>query len=359
MRNRALPALFATAALVLGTAAAAQADPPPPPPQPEVVGVGTEADQTLFNQLSADYNASLAAAGDTTSARFYSWDQTGASPIVPKPGGSTIVRPDNGRTGLAALNDNTSSTLDFDRSVMQPLLTDPTSDDFVALAVDAVSWAAPAGGNAPANLSSADLFGIYDCAITNWNQITDIAGYSGPNARIVPVAPQFAAGDPNGLDTYFQSDTATVFNGAVVTTTGSNRQPRLGGCVVDGPADNEGTDPVFSNPNTLVPYSAGRYAGQLNGHATTADSPGKLTIRSIDGVSPVEYGALNPDFTATNYGYLLEDVVRDAEWNGSADLQNILGPMGWVCNSATAQADLASEGFQVLPAGACGSVVHS
>ncbi|MCX4744079.1 hypothetical protein OG455_00880 [Kitasatospora sp. NBC_01287] len=359
---RPLAALLATAVLALAASAAgpAQADPPPPPAQPEIVGVGTAADQSAFNHLSTDYNAWLTASGDTTSARLFSWDQSGPSPIVPKPGATSITRPANGRDGLTALNATTSATLDFDRAALGPQMGELTSDDHVALAKDGIGWAAPAGGNAPANLSALDLLLIYNCSLTNWDQINDIPGYSGPDATITPVLPGYAEYDPLGHSPYFSSDTATNFAWDVDASVGPYSVLNPGPCVVDGPLDNEGTDPVFNSPNTLVPYSAGRYVGQLNGHTTASDAPGVLTLRSLNGLNPVNAGRLNQNYTATDFGYVLNDVVRATDWAASASdpLRKIFGSTGWLCTNAVARADLQSEGFQLLPIGACGSVSH-
>lgn len=108
------------------------------------------------------------------------------------------------------------------------------------------------------------------------------------------------------------------------------------------------------NANAVFPCPAGHYAGQLyGGHASGADAPGNLSVRAVDGISPVVGNALNPAFTATNYGNTLYNVVRDAESNGTdahaAALQNIFGGSGWICNDPVAAADTANYGFQVLP----------
>ncbi|MED7948910.1 hypothetical protein PUR56_08885, partial [Streptomyces sp. BE303] len=67
---RVAPALALAAALALASAAPALADPPqpipvPPPAATDIVGVGAQVTESLFNQLSTDYNASLTAAGNT------------------------------------------------------------------------------------------------------------------------------------------------------------------------------------------------------------------------------------------------------------------------------------------------------
>ncbi len=120
---------------------------------------------------------------------------------------------------------------------------------------------------------------------------------------------------------------------------------------------------MFSDPNVIFPYSAAHYIGQLNGHKTTTDDIGNLSIRSVNGTSPLTGtpSTLNPVFTASAYGRTVYNVFRTSEYTGtttqSIALRAIFGSStGWICSNATATADLKSYGFQVLPSAACGTV---
>ncbi|MGF1430143.1 substrate-binding domain-containing protein [Kitasatospora sp. LaBMicrA B282] len=352
MRHTAAKLLASVAiAASMATIAAGQAtaDPSVTPAAQDIVGTGSDTIQAVLNQFSTDYNASLTAAGDTTSPRLYSWDATPSGNITPKTGASSIARPNGSGAGISALNNNTNTTVDFARASRGPQSTDPSTDDFVAFAKDGVSWAGNTNGNAPANLTTADLYGIYTCSITNWNQITDVSGYTGPNATIDAYIPQLNS----GTRAFFLQ----AIGGGTTVTPGS--------CVESyTPEENEGTDSVFSDVNSVFPYSAAHYIGQtVGGHTTSTDAPGNLTLRSVDGVNPIASNALNPTFTASNYGRTVYNVVRDAEFNGTGTqataLQNIFGTNGWICTSSTAAADISSYGFQALPGFACGSVSHS
>lgn len=345
--------LFATLAIAtsLATVAAgmASADPTVTPAAQDIVGAGSDTTQAVLNQFSTDYNAFLTGKGDTTSPRLYSWDATGSANITPKTGASTIARPNGSSAGVTALNATTNTTLDFARSSRAPQTGDLTSDLFVAQARDGVSWAGNSAGNAPANLSTADLLGIYTCSITKWNQITDIAGYTGPNATIDAYLPQLSSG------------TRSFFLKAI----GSGTTVTPGSCVeAYTPEENEGTDSVFTDVNSVFPYSAAHYIGQVyGGHTTATDAPGSLSIRSVDGTFPItSTHTLNPTFTATNYGRTVYNVVRSGDWTATSTqataLKAIFGPAGWICTNATAKADLQSYGFQLLPVGACGSTTH-
>ncbi|GAA1268509.1 substrate-binding domain-containing protein [Kitasatospora nipponensis] len=344
--------LLASAAIVtsLATVAAGQAmaDPSVTPAATDIVGVGSDTTQAVSNQFSTDYNAFLTASG-STAPRLYSWDATGSSPITTKTGATSIARPNGSGAGITALNGNTSATVNFARSSRGPQTGDLTTDDFVAFAKDGVSYAAPATGNAPANLTTADLAAIYTCTKTNWNQITDISGYTGPNATIKAYLPQTSSG------------TRSFFLKAV----GGGTTPIVPGACVQAytPEENEGTDAVFTDANSIEPYSAAHYIGQVyGGHSSGSDAAGTVTLRSVDGINPITAThTLNTAFTATNYGRVVYNVFRDAEWTGTGAnpaLKAIFGPTGWVCTNATAKADIQGYGFQLLPLGACGSVTH-
>lgn len=174
--------------------------------------------------------------------------------------------------------------MDFARSSKGPAGA-PTGLSFVSFAKDGVAWAGNKTGNAPANLTTADLKGIYLGTITNWNQITDISGYTGPNATIKAYLPPTTSGT--------RSFFLTAINGG-----GSALVP--GSTIITGPEENEGTNSVFTDPNVIFPYSAAHYIGQLNGHKTSTDDIGNLTIRSVNGTSPLTGtpATLNPVFTA-------------------------------------------------------------
>ncbi|GJF31213.1 hypothetical protein KNE206_39130 [Kitasatospora sp. NE20-6] len=337
-----------TASLATLAAVPALADPASTPAAGSIVGAGSDTTQAVFNQFSTDYNAFLTAAGNTTSPRLYSWDATGTSPVTTKTGATSIARPNGSGAGISALNANTSATLDFARTSRGPQTGDLTTDDFVAFAKDAVTWSAKAtGGNAPADLTTADLVAIYTCTKTNWNQITDITGYTGPNATIKPYLPQASSG------------TRSFFLKAI----GGGTPVTPGACVVTGPEENQGTDAVLNDANVVFPYSVGHYVGQLNGHVTATDDKGVLTVRKLNNVAPLTgTNTLSASFAATSYGRVLYNVVRHAEWTGTGTqpdaLRAIFGTSGWLCTNATAKADIAGYGFLVLPGAACGSVTH-
>ncbi|MFG3051035.1 PstS family phosphate ABC transporter substrate-binding protein [Kitasatospora sp. NPDC048239] len=325
------------ATLAAGTASA---DPGVTPAAQDIVSAGSDTTQAVSTQFSTDYNAYLTSIGDTTSPRYYSWDATGSANITLKSGASSIVRPNGSGAGITELN-TAGSALDVARSSRAPKATDPASDIFVAFAKDAVTWSAKSGGHAPASLTAAQLKGIYDCSITNWTQINATL----PNATIKPWLPQASSG------------TRAFF----LTAIGN---PVVGGCVQDGPEENEGVDSRLAGDDTVFPYSVASYLSQtVGGHSTPTSAPGSLTLRNVGTLVPVNTttNTINAPFAASAFGRVVYNVVRDAEWtaanaHGTA-LRNIFGNAGWICTNGTN--DIKSYGFLPLPAAACGSTTHS
>ncbi|MFC9331061.1 substrate-binding domain-containing protein [Kitasatospora sp. NPDC057015] len=313
---RALTTVTAALCASALLAPAAVADPPVLPAAVDLVGVGTDTTEDFMNQTSADYDAAASAG----LPRLYSWDAY-ASPLVitPKTGAISILRPYSGGAGVSALANNTTATVDYARTARAPQPGDPIGLSFIPFAKDAVTWSAKFGGHAPANLTTTDLRAIYNCAVTNWNQITDVAGYSGPNALIKPFLPPA------------NSDTRSSFLKAIGVTT-------VGSCVVSGPQADRGTDPALDNPDAVFPYSVGTYIAQVHrGHGSATETPGPLTVRNVNGIAPITSGQdITPALAAGLYGRLLYHAVRTSEYVASnahaTALKSVFGPQGWICN---------------------------
>ncbi|MFD8322016.1 hypothetical protein [Kitasatospora purpeofusca] len=357
--RRLVPALALAAALVLGTTAPAPADPLGLPAAQDLVGVGGQATQSLLDQFSTDYNAALAAGGDTTSPRLTGWDSAGQSPIVPKYGSSLIYRPFSTDAGVIAMDLFGSTTVNYARAVRPPRPTDPAYLLFIGMAKDAVSWAAPAGGNAPASLTTAQLASIYACRTTNWRQISPVL----PDAVIHPVVSGDVTVDRDGVHGSGLDATSSFLEKIDYARVVAQDPVTDHSCVGVVARENQGTDPLLQDLDALVPYSVGRYVGQAyGGHTTPGDAPGPLTPRGINGITSVNTTthAINPQFAATPFGRIVSNVVRQNEWtaqnaNGAA-LRAVFGPTGWICGHALTT--VRSHGFQPLPGSVCGTVIH-
>ncbi|WP_380282354.1 substrate-binding domain-containing protein [Kitasatospora purpeofusca] len=339
---RLAPAL--AAALVLAAGSPAPADPfgGRTPLSRDLVGVGAQVTDQLFNRLSTDYEAALTAAGDPNSPRLYSWDATGSSPVTPKLGAYAITRPNGTAMGLLALNGYHSDTVDFVRTTRGPRAGDPPTTYFVPLARDAVTWAAPAGADAPADLTPAQLRAIYTCRSTTWDRLDPAL----PATPIRPALPDLG------------SETRTQFLDAIGVGV-------LGGCVTTVGAENQGLDPLLVDPGAVVPYSIGHYLGQVyGGHTSLTDDPGPLVPRAINGnpaVDPATH-TIGSWFAGSAFGHPVGVAVRESDWVGTdthgVALRAVFGRTGWICQGSGA-ADLQSYGFLRFPAAVCGTPTHS
>jgi ABC-type phosphate transport system substrate-binding protein len=338
-RKLAITSAIAAAALgaVVASNGAALADPPSgtTPAATDIVAVGSDTIQVLDNGVSAAYNAT------SPTSKFYSWDATPAGNITPKSGASTIARPNGSGAGITALNNTTDTTLDIARSSRGP--NTGNTDWFIPFATDAVGWSAYTGGNAPHDLSSTDLQGIYNCSITNWSQITDEGTL--PNAPIDVYVPQSGSG------------TRSFWLGALgVTGTPSCWKTAT-------PEENEGTDAAFvGDVNAIFPYSLSHYVGQVyDSRGTTTDAPGVLDAnRSIDGTEQLDTTnkVWNSNLSLT-YTRNVYHVVRQADWADATEgprLKALLDRSvnnGWLCTNGASL--ITSYGFQTL-GNACGTL---
>ena len=336
------------------------------PKATDIVGVGSDTDEFLFDQLSEHYNKAF-----PKRAQLYSWDalnpKTGLTDnIATKAGCSKIPRPDGASAGLLAFYANTQIgpkghkhfCIDYVRSSKGRSSTDPAKGKggvvFVVLAKDAITYATnggKAGTNAPGNLTTAQLAAIYSCTDRTWNQV------GGKTHKLIkPFLPQTGS----GLRSSFLKIIGVVTPGT---------------CVNSSVQQNEGTDKqLLNNANALVPYSVAKYLTQVyrSNPCTGPKVPGKnqfgcdqhgeLRLNSINGTkATVGKGAaqtINPAFTP-DFINTLYDVVH---WASTKDsIPGYLEPIfasaratvkGWLCTSKTAKKDIVAYGD--LPSPLCG-----
>ncbi len=367
----------ATAAAAVAMAAApALADPNPGtvPKPANVVAVGSDTIQNVYDQFSHDYNASH------TANKLYSWDatnpKTGAvgDSIVTKSGCAAIPRPDGSSAGITALTTENATTsghpcMDMARSSRDRSPTDPPYAKggiaFVDLAGDAVTWAANSTTNAPANLTTAQLVKIYECTDTNWSQV------GGKSGTIKAFLPQSGSG------------TRAFF----LTALGGGVTPITPGPCVSSPTtleENEGVNPLLAGPDTIFPYSIGKWIAEADHSATcfnktcTANSSGKvcapksgqnlygcnthgtMVLQKLNGTAPTTGSGTSQKISAgfsKAFVRTLFEVVPYATSTTDhipAYLEPFIGHKGWICANATARTDLLDYGF-ILHDSTCGN----
>jgi ABC-type phosphate transport system substrate-binding protein len=410
MLHKILAGVAATAAAAVLAAGPALADPPSgvTPKAADIVGVGSDTIQYLLDQLSVDYNKTIA----SSAPHLYSWDATPAGNIQTKSGSTNcnIPRPDGSSAGIAALEGNASDgshfCVDFARSSRSRGSTDPACATggicFLYLGGDAVTWsarsAAAGGTNAPSSLTLTQIKNIYLCKITNWSKV------GGKSGTIKPFLPQTASGTRSFFLTALGGGTTPITPGPCVSDGATAQFPN--GTI----QENEGQDSMLNNPNAIFPYSVGDYIAQGYHDAactsgcggTVSDNPacapassenkfgcnetttgaGKspvLTLEKVGGVAPTSPFPLpaeptppainskvkvNTKFPAAFQRHVY-DVVR---FGGSAAnpipsyLQKVFNPAtgspkGWICGSTKGPADIRAYGF-VYQSTLCGTPLN-
>jgi ABC-type phosphate transport system substrate-binding protein len=385
--SKLLVAATAAAAITALTATPALADPPSgvTPKPADVVGVGSDTTEFLFDQLSHDYNATH------TAGKLYSFDALNPSngaqgdPIQTKSGSSNcnIPRPDGSSAGITALENTKTTTgghpcIDFARSSRARAGTDPSTISFINLAGDAETYLTQPGSNAPANLTTADLTGIYNCSIRHWNQIPGNSG--GSTATISVFLPQ----NGSGTRAFWLSAIGLTAPGPCVSTSAT----RAGaiGANDNTLEENQGDSPSLNTnkANVIVGGSIGKWiaskfhsascgtVAQCFAHPTNCtptgtqnlfgcNLAGTMKLNDINGTAPTtgtgQNTKINPGFTPT-FTRLLFAVANAPEGTIPTYLKSRFGPTGFTCNSTKATADLKNYGFLALPkgtaAGDCG-----
>jgi len=360
-------------------------------PQPtDIAGVGAQAQQEVMDQFSADYNASSHSGGN-----LYYWDAI--NPITGAIGDTIVIkgtstdhttcaqaRPEGSSAGIVAL-ESTNPTIggqpciDYAASSRPRGSSDPSSISFVNLATDAVTYATePAAGggasNVPANLTTAELASIYECKVTNWDQLP--GGGNGKPEIFLPLT-------SSGTRSFFLSAIGVAAAGSCANDLPTTQFP--GGTL----QQDEGVNKAFAkNPQDVIfPYSVGDYIAQdfhsakcFNKACTAATSGthqgelcfptgkknlfgcnihGTMQLNEVNSTAPTtpfpptSAATINPSFAPTLQRILFE-VVKNPNTTGfgiPTYLQPLFGPAGYLCTNATAKTDLKHYGFLLLPTG--------
>jgi ABC-type phosphate transport system substrate-binding protein len=402
---KSLSLLAASAMVMAGTAIAAGpalADPinakhkAVEPQAYDIVGVGADTDDTLFDQFAFDYDTTHKT-HNASHPYLYSFDatppthplQTSGSIIQTKKGCAKIQRPDGTGAGITQFEDPAKTgkdyCIDFARAASYRPSTDPLNfgpggDIYVALAEDAETFAVNKGGNAPTNLTTADLQAIYSCSATKWGQIPGTSPTIA-NDPIVALLPPTTAGVTKF---WLQKLGLPTSPAACLIGTGAIKSETL--------QQNQGISSIFyvtvkgkkvPNPNVIVPISVGKYIAQafhspLPGHKPSAkqnqfgsDQVGNLVLGSVNGVVPtVGHGPntlINVKLDETSQKLDLLRPIYDVVWYSTstpghipAYLEPFLNPAhakikGWFCSSPVAQRDIKDYGFLLAPTCGFGS----
>ncbi|HET6954383.1 MAG TPA: substrate-binding domain-containing protein [Acidimicrobiales bacterium] len=184
------------------------------------------------------------------------------------PGAGEVIAPNGSTAGRDALK-NSPGCIDIARSSSGPRAVgtgagqDPESFQYFAYALDAVGWSS-ASTAAPANLTLAQLRGIYNCTFTNWNQV------GGADQAIE----RYYAQPGSGTRAFFQSD-VLGFDPFLFSSPS---------CPLPIDAqENQGLTIAANGDqqSAIMPYSGANFIAMSNG--VIPDQRAGQTIRNLDG----------------------------------------------------------------------------
>jgi phosphate transport system substrate-binding protein len=262
--------------------------------------------------------------------------------------------PNGSSSGISALLADTQTCVDIARS-SRGRGSEGANIDFWAFATDGVTWARYGGSSAPANLTLAQIRGIYLCdqpggnpLYTNWNQL------GGANAPII----RYLAQAGSGTQSFFE----TKILGLSSAQQGVLDDTACTGNPLDGRVqENKGNDvPLANRPNAILPYSFGVWTAQSNN--AEPDTRAGAVLGNINGVAPtITTVGLNGAFFGKRYVY---NVVKNTALTHVPALELIgvqpakgstPAKVGYICkNNSNTSFAKAVFGFVPLPNGATG-----
>jgi ABC-type phosphate transport system substrate-binding protein len=260
--------------------------------------------------------------------------------------------------------------IDFARSSRASKISDCSGLDFVAYALDGISWEAfnstgsgvhaisnqagtcagsGSGGASPYCLSQSQLQGIFlTCTITNWSQV------GGQNVAINPYTPQPGSGTRSTFDSFLGGSSDTCINKRGTPYAAKHIIPENANTVIK--ANKDQTKAIF-------PFSFGIFNTQVKGIQKN------WLLGAIDNVSPSQTTISNGSFPYTRDLYNVLCSACSSGHQSSTQTFNYVGPDGWICKNSTLHANdpvtglnyrteianaITANGFVPIPFGAIG-----
>jgi ABC-type phosphate transport system substrate-binding protein len=214
--------------------------------------------------------------------------------VTPADDPGEFLAPNGSSNGRNALRDDTPGCVDIARSSAAPRAIGPTGDkatfEYYAYGVDGLGWATHPNSPAPANLTLAQLQGIFNCTFTDWSQV---GGQAGPIQRYWP---------QSGSGT-FQSAVSELMGGVNPFTI--SNPPSCPAAISTQENSGELIDANNHEATAIVPYSAGNWIAQAN-DVVNPDQRHGQELGLLNGFDFVVGSA--PNFTAGSA--IVEENVR-------------------------------------------------
>jgi ABC-type phosphate transport system substrate-binding protein len=251
--------------------------------------------------------------------------------------------------------------VDYARQTSPYSLSNCTGLHFVAFARDAVTFevfpnltgsalasqhntSGLCNGKPAPCLTQAQLTGIYNCTITNWNQV----GGANATINLYTVLPQY------GTSKFWYSELGDTFSSTCGTAIHQTNNAEI---------------PAAKQPNAIYPVSVGSWTERYK------KKPGGSVLGSIDGVAPTAANIQGGSFPFGRFLYNVFCAGDPTKGNkcgtaspASAATVAYVGENGWLCKATAHAADpvtgtnyrteitstITKYGFSALPKGATG-----
>jgi PBP superfamily domain len=258
--------------------------------------------------------------------------------------------------------------IDFARSSRASKTSDCSGLDFVAYALDGISWEAfnsksggehgmnnqsgtcsGSGGGTQFCLTQAQLQGIFlTCTITNWSQV------GGQNVPIHPYTAQPGSGTRSTFDTFLGGSSDTCINAKGSAYAAKHIIPENANSAIK--ANKDQIDAIF-------PFSFGVFNTQVKGIQKN------WTLGAIDDVLPTQSSISDGSFPFTRDLYNVLCTAGCSTGQSSTATFNYVGPDGWICKNSNSHAadpvtginyrteianTIAAQGFVPIPFGPIG-----
>ncbi|GLZ05255.1 phosphate ABC transporter substrate-binding protein [Actinomadura sp. NBRC 104412] len=372
IKTRVLAAGALALALVGVTTAPAYAAPAADGVPQRLTIAGSDTTEDVMSDLAAAWNAANAANPDPDTAHNVPVQANAADPAFTVPADGTCTSPSGGRSyvnkgvadgintfpapngstdgrnalagtgnarpGLPWPTDNpTTGCIDIARSSSPPSGSDPAGFQYYAFALDAVTWAAFDGAAPDSRSLTVDqLRDIYDCDITNWNEV------GGSDQQIQRYLPQ------NG------SGTLSFFTGTVLGFNPITSQDIIDKCnAAEAPPviqiqehDLDGIDDEAKDA-AISPFSVAQWVAQGNGKETDKRNGAFLGLQAgmnpvtgtDGGLAPNPDVIVEPPFNSFEGVRFVYNVIDTAQAHDGQALRMVgfdnTGP-GWLCDPDSA-----------------------
>lgn len=207
---------------------------------------------------------------------------------------TTYSAPASAGQGKTALKDPTNLTtgcIDIARSSSGPAAGEPAGFRYFGFGRDAMTWAAFAGGRAPASLTKSQIKGIYDCTFTDWSEV---GGKAGKIQR-------YFTQPGSGAGQLFRTN---ILDGFDPTTVSSASCP----AVIAAQQSHGNLVAVADRPFAILPYSTSAWVAQANGVAPNSRGgavarPVTVSGTVLNPVSGPKFGKYAPNASVITGGF--------------------------------------------------------